>query len=67
MMMTITELELVLFVAFVVMTYMYFKLRGEIYLHRRITGEIFIRIAKGQIRVVESDEGRGFDLEEVKR
>ena len=66
-MMTITELELVLFVAFVVMTYMYFKLRGEIYLHRRITGEIFIRIAKGQIRVVESDEGRGFDLEEVKR
>ena len=66
-MMTITELELVLFVAFVVMTYMYFKLRGEIYLHRRITGEIFIRIAKGQIRVVESDEGRGFDLVEVKR
>jgi hypothetical protein len=49
------------------MTYLYFKLRGEIYLHRRITGEIFIRIAKGQIKVVESDEGRGFDLEEVKR
>jgi hypothetical protein len=67
MMMTISELELVLFVAFVVMTYLYFKLRGEIYLHRRITGEIFIRIAKGQIKVVESDEGRGFDLEEVKR
>ena len=66
-MMTISELELVLFVAFVVMTYMYFKLRGEIYLHRRITGEIFIRIAKGQIKVVETDEGRGFDLEEVKR
>ena len=65
--MTISELELVLFVAFVVMTYMYFKLRGEIYLHRRITGEIFIRIAKGQIKVVESNEGRGFDLEEVKR
>jgi hypothetical protein len=66
-MMTITELELVLFIGFVVMTYLYFKLRGDIYMHRRITGEIFIRIAKGQIRVVETDEGRGFDLEEVKR
>ena len=65
--MTITELELVLFIGFVVMTYLYFKLRGDIYMHRRITGEIFIRIAKGQIRVVETDEGRGFDLEEVKR
>ena len=65
-MMTITELELVLFVGFTVMTYMYFKLRGEIFLHRSITGEIFIRIAKGQIRVVETNEGRGFDLEEVK-
>jgi len=65
--MTITELELVLFIGFVVMTYLYFKLRGDVYMHRRITGEIFIRIAKGQIRVVETDEGRGFDLEEVKR
>jgi hypothetical protein len=67
MMMTISELEFILFIGFAVMTYLYFKLRGEISLHRRITGEIFIRIAKGQIKVVESDEGRGFDLEEVKR
>ncbi len=66
-MMTITELELVLFIGFVVMTYLYFKLRGDVYMHRSITGEIFIRIAKGQIRVVETDEGRGFDFEEVKR
>ena len=66
-MMTITELEFILFAGFAVMCFLYFKLRGEIDLHRRITGEIFIRIAKGQIRVVETDEGRGFDLEEVKR
>lgn len=49
------------------MTFLYFKLKGDIYRHRHITGEIFIRIARGQIRVVETDEGRGFDLEEVKR
>lgn len=60
-MITITELELVLFVAFVIMTGMYFKLRGELYTHRRVTAEVFMRIAKGNMRVTETEDG--FDLE----
>ena len=65
-MMTISELEFILFIGFAVMTYLYFKTRGEVYMHRRITGEIFVRIAKGQIKVIEDGDG-GFDLKEVQR
>ena len=61
-MITITELELVLFIGFAVMTFLYFKARGEVSMHRRITGEIFLRIAKGEIKVVDDGDG-GFDLE----
>jgi hypothetical protein len=57
MMMTITELELVLFIGFAVMTGMYFKLRGELYMHRRVTAEIFMRIAKGNLKVIETADG----------
>ena len=64
-MITITELELVLFIGFVVMTGLYFKMRAEIYTHRHITGEIFVRIARGQIKVIEDGDG-GFELKEVK-
>lgn len=60
-MITITELELVLFIGFVVMTGMYFKLRAELYMQRRVTSEIFIRIAKGNLKVIETEDG--FDLE----
>ena len=63
-MMTITELEFVLFIGFAVMTFLYFKARGEVSMHRRITGEIFVRIAKGEIKVVEDGDG-GFDLETI--
>ena len=56
-MMTITELELVLFIGFAVMTGMYFKLRGELYMHRRVTAEIFMRIAKGNLKVIETADG----------
>jgi hypothetical protein len=56
-MMTITELEFVLFVGFVVMTGMYFKLRSELYMHRRVTAEIFMRIAKGNMKVIETEDG----------
>lgn len=59
--MTITELEFVLFIGFAVMTFLYFKARGELSMHRRITGEIFLRIAKGEIKVTETEDG--FDLE----
>ena len=61
-MITITELELVLFIGFAVMTFLYFKARGEVSMHRRITSEIFLRIAKGEIKVVDDGDG-GFDLE----
>lgn len=60
-MITITELELVLFFAFVVMTAMWFKLRAELIMHRRITAEIFLRIAKGNMKVTETEDG--FELE----
>ena len=60
-MITITELELVLFIGFAVMTFLYFKARGEVSMHRRITAEIFVRIARGEIKVTETEDG--FDLE----
>lgn len=60
-MITITELELVLFFAFVVMTAMWFRLRAELIMHRRITAEIFLRIAKGNMKVTETEDG--FELE----
>lgn len=60
-MITLTELEFVLFICFVVMTFLYFKARGELSMHRRITGEIFLRIAKGEIKVTETEDG--FELE----
>ena len=60
-MITITELELVLFIAFSVMTAMWFRLRAEFYMHKRVTHEVFMRIAKGNVKVTETDDG--FDLE----
>lgn len=60
-MITITELEFVLFIAFLVMTAMWFRLRAELVMHRRITAEIFMRIAKGNMKVTETEDG--FELE----
>jgi hypothetical protein len=60
-MITITELEFVLFIAFVVMTAMWFRMRAELYMHRRMTAEIFMRIAKGNMKVTETEDG--FELE----
>jgi|LakMenE18May11ns_1017448.scaffolds.fasta_scaffold8312718_2 hypothetical protein len=60
-MITITELELVLFIGFAVMTFLYFKIKAELLMHKRITAEIFMRIAKGEIKVHETEDG--FDLE----
>ena len=63
-MITITELELVLFVGFAVMTFMYFRLKAELYMHKRITTELLSRIANGKIKVVETDEGFDFRPQE---
>ena len=59
-MMTITELEFILFVGFAVMTGMYFKVKAELYSHKRVTIEIFTRIAAGKMKVKETEEG--FDI-----
>ena len=58
--MTITELEFILFVGFTVMTFLYFKIKAEMYAHKRMTAEIFMRIAAGKMKVKETEEG--FDI-----
>jgi hypothetical protein len=57
---TITELELVLFIGFAVMNFLYFKIKAEMYAHKRITAEIFMRIAAGKMKVKETEDG--FDI-----
>jgi len=64
MMITITELEFVLFIAFGVMTAMWFRLRAELYMHKRMTAEILMRVAKGNMKVTETDDG--FNFEDIK-
>ena len=60
-MITITELELVSLIGFAVMTFLYFKSRAEFRFHKNLTIEILHRIAKGEIKVNETEDG--FDLE----
>ena len=55
--MTITELELVLSIGFAVMTFMYFKTKGELAFHKRITLEVLQMVAKGEAEVVETETG----------
>ena len=62
-MITITELEFTLFIGFAVMTFLYFKARGELRFHKNLTLEIFHRIAKGEIVVTPTEDG--FELEPV--
>jgi hypothetical protein len=64
MMITITELELMLFVCFGAMTFLYFKLRAELHIHKRVTMELLSRIANGKMKVVETDEGFDFHPQE---
>jgi len=47
-----------------VMTAMWFKLRAELYMHKRVTAEIFMRVAKGSMKVTETDDG--FNFEDIK-
>jgi hypothetical protein len=46
------------------MTFWYFKLKAELYMHKRMTGELLSRIANGKMKVVETDEG--FEFMDVK-
>jgi len=64
MMITFTELELVLLIAFGVMTFYFFRLKAELYMHRRVVAEMFMRIAKGNVKVTQTDDG--FDFEDIK-
>ena len=61
-MITITELELVLFFGFVVMTFLYFKTRAELHIHKRVTIELMSRIANGKLKVIETEKGFDFEV-----
>ncbi len=59
-MITFTELEMVLLIAFGVLTFYFNKLKAELCMHKRMTAEIFMRIAEGKMKVKETEEG--FDI-----
>lgn len=56
-MITITELEFVLFIGFVVMTFLFFKQRAEIISFKRTTMNIFHQVAIGKLKIVETEDG----------
>lgn len=60
-MITITELEFVLFVGMVVMTYLYFKERAEMHSFKQQTMNIFHQVAIGKLKIKETDDG--FEME----
>jgi len=60
-MITITELEFVLFVGMVVMTYLYFKEKAEGVSFKRTTMNIFHQVAIGKLKIKETDDG--FEME----
>jgi hypothetical protein len=61
--MTITMTELALFVWAMVATLFWLQARHDLKIHRTITAEIFMRIAKGKIKVVETEDH--FELKEI--
>jgi hypothetical protein len=60
-MITITELEFVLFIGMVVMTYLYFKQKAEIHSFKQQTMNIFHQVAIGRLKIKETDDG--FEME----
>jgi len=60
-MITITELEFVLFIGMVVMTYLYFKQKAEMHSFKQQTMNIFHQVAIGRLKIKETDEG--FEME----
>jgi hypothetical protein len=61
--MEITMTELALFTWALVATLCRQQARHDLKVHRMMTGEIFMRIAKGKIKVVEHDDS--FEFKEV--
>lgn len=60
-MIALTELELVLLICFAVVTFLYFKVWGELRLHKSITYALFFKVSRGEIAVVPTEDG--FELE----
>jgi hypothetical protein len=60
-MITITELEFVLFIGMVVMTYLCFKQRAEMHSFKQQTMNIFHQVAIGKLKIKETDDG--FEME----
>jgi hypothetical protein len=61
--MEITMTEFALFTWALVATLWWQQARHDLKVHRMMTGEIFMRIAKGKIKVVEHDDS--FEFKEV--
>jgi hypothetical protein len=61
--MEITMTELALFTWALVATLWWQQARHDLRVHRMMTGEIFMRIAKGKIKVIETEDS--FDFKEV--
>lgn len=61
--MEITMTELALFTWALVATLWWQQARHDLRVHRMMTGEIFMRIAKGKIKVIESEDS--FEFKEV--
>ena len=61
--MEITMTELVLFTWGLVATLWWQQTKHDLRVHRMMTGEIFMRIAKGKIKVIESEDS--FEFKEV--
>ena len=54
--MTFSLAEMFLLVWAITATYAYGHVRGELRKHRHITSELLVRIAKGKIKVIETDD-----------
>ena len=61
--MEVTMTELVLFGWGVFATGMWFDTKNDLRIHRIMTMEIFKRIAKGKIKVIESEDS--FEFKEI--
>ena len=62
--MEVTLTEMLLFAWAMLATAQWFKTRDELRHHRMMTGEVFMRIAKGRIKVTMDEDS--FSLEEVR-
>ena len=61
--MEITMTELALFAWAMVATMMWLQARHDLKFHRMMTGEVFKRIAKGKIKVIDNEDS--FEFKEM--